>query len=71
MVQAEKQDKEVEECRKNFARRALGFAKRTAGLLKHAVVLRKRRRKADCPGGAKTAQEVRDHLQNRCPWWGP
>jgi len=72
MAQEQKQENQVEESRKSVAGRALRFIKKTAGWLANIAAIRKKQQKnSDCPQKAKSAQEVRDQLQNRCPWWGP
>lgn len=49
----------------------LGFVKRTRKWLAEVLAVRKRQQSGDCAQKAKSAQDVRDQLQNRCPWWGP
>ena len=70
MVQEETKGKQVKETGKSFVARALGFVKRTSGWLADVVAVRKRQQD-DCPEKTKSAQDVRDQLQKRCPWWGP
>lgn len=71
MAEEEKQGSSVEESGKSVAARARRFLKKTAGLLAVVVAYRKRQQSKDCGEKAKSAQEVRDQLQSRCPWWGP